>query len=316
MPSACDSSAVRDAKSLRLHAMQRAEVANVLPRGQIVVQPGGVRQHAQVRARLRSLAADVDAVDARFAAVGRQHAVEHAQTGGFAGAIGAEQTGDLAVARHERDVARRFDAAEAFVQAHGLDHGAGPVMLRKNGSGVCRSRQLASSLSGAALSRKSAATIGMQPVVSWPWPSPFKIKCRWRVSPLRGALGIDRRGDRIRLAGQQQRRNIAVQGSVQVGVHRSLRPEPANLLQRIHHVRALVGFRHGGAIDLPREKRFILAADHAVLHAVRQLIGDLPHIHHRLGRQRPQLAVRRLVNQRRQAAKLAGCCRKASAARR
>ena len=40
----------------------------------------------------------------------------------------------------------------------------------------------------------------------------------------RGALGIDGRRDRIRLAGQQQGRNIAVQGRVQIGVHRSARP--------------------------------------------------------------------------------------------
>src|ERR1700678_4821442 len=136
-----------------------------------------------MRAGLRSLAADVHAVDTRQAAVRCQHSVQHAQARRLAGAVGAQNAGDFTITRHEGDIAHRFDGAETLAQILGLDHGAGPVMLMKKGAGVCRSRQAASSLSAAAVSRNSAINFGTQPVATWPCPSPLKTRCRWCASP-------------------------------------------------------------------------------------------------------------------------------------
>src|SRR5882724_7376786 len=142
-----------------------------------------MRQHAQMRARLGGLAANVDAVDAGTAAVRCQHSVQHPQGGRFAGAVGAQQAGDFTVARHEGDVAGGVDGAESLAQILGFDHGAGPVMLTKNGAGLCRARQVASSVAGAAVSRNSAISLGTQAVATWPCPSPLKIRWRWCARP-------------------------------------------------------------------------------------------------------------------------------------
>src|SRR5271167_2889812 len=126
-----------------------------------------MRQHTQVRPRLRSLAADVDAVDAGPAFIRGQHAVQHAETRGLAGPVRSQESRDLPVARDEGHVAHGLDAAKSLAQAEGLYHGAGPVILMKKGSATCSLRQLASSLSGAAVSRNAAVMRGMHPVPSW-----------------------------------------------------------------------------------------------------------------------------------------------------
>src|ERR1700704_2934150 len=99
-----------------------------------------MRQHAQMRAGFRGLAAHVDAVDACLAAIGCQDAVQHPQASRLARAVGAEEAGDLTVASDEGDISDGFDVAESLAQILRLDHGAGPVALTKNGAGLCRSR--------------------------------------------------------------------------------------------------------------------------------------------------------------------------------
>ena len=87
-------------------------------------------------------------------------------------------------------------------------------------------------------------------------------------------IGRGRHG--IRLARQQQCRDIALQGGMQIGIHRSARPELANLQQGIQLIRTLVGSRNRGRVDAGgREKRHVFTADHAVLHTARKLIADL-----------------------------------------
>ena len=78
-------------------------------------------------------------------------------------------------------------------------------------------------------------------------------------------------------------------------------------------IRTLVGPRHGRAVDVGRRKqRHVLAADHAVLHAARQLIADLPGGHDGLRGQRPQRAMRRPMYERRQQRGLQGAVRQKS----
>src|SRR5580704_9417955 len=99
-----------------------------------------MRQYAETAAGRRSLAAYVDPVDARAAAVGREHAIEHAQSGRLAGAVRPEHAGDLAVGRAEGHFADRLDGTESLAQRGRFDHGAGPVELMKKGAGRCSSR--------------------------------------------------------------------------------------------------------------------------------------------------------------------------------
>src|ERR1700722_7737842 len=85
-----------------------------------------------------------------------------------------------------------------------------------------------------------------------------------------------RRRPRIRPARQQQGGNVALQRAVQIAVHRSSRPELADLEEGVQLIRALIGARDRGPVDVGAEKRHVLAADHGVLHAAGELIGDLP----------------------------------------
>src|SRR6202165_2774945 len=156
--------------------MQRTEIVDVCARGEMPVKPRRMGQHAQVRARFRGLATNVDAVDVSSAAVRRQDAVEHAQASRLAGAVGTQNAGDFTIASDEGDAPDRLDGAEALAQIGSFNHGAGPVMLTKKGAGLCRSRQVASSIAGAAVFRNSAISFGTQPVATCPCPSPLNIR--------------------------------------------------------------------------------------------------------------------------------------------
>src|SRR5262249_50807953 len=144
---------------------------------------GGVRHDAKMRARLGGLAEDVDAVHAGAALIGRDHAVDHAQAGGLAGAVGTQKAGDLAVARQEADLARRLPRAETLPQALRFDHGEGPVELTKNGVTTCRCRHSAFNSSGAAPFKNCSMSLGTQLVASCPCPSPLNTRWRWCTRP-------------------------------------------------------------------------------------------------------------------------------------
>ncbi len=79
-----------------------AEVGNVLARGQVGVEPGAMRQHADAAAGGETVVYDIMAIDARAAGVRVQHRVQDAQGRRFAGAIRAQQAGNAAVAGAER----------------------------------------------------------------------------------------------------------------------------------------------------------------------------------------------------------------------
>jgi hypothetical protein len=60
----------------------------------------------------------------RIALIRLEHRVQHAQRGGFSGAIGSQQSGDLPIARGETDAAYRLHLAERFAQSAGFEHQA------------------------------------------------------------------------------------------------------------------------------------------------------------------------------------------------
>ncbi|KAG1205018.1 hypothetical protein G6F35_011920 [Rhizopus arrhizus] len=119
------------ADALRGQAVQLAEVGDVLARGQALVDAARIGQHAKMAPHFHRVAGGVDAVDADAALVGCHQRVQHAHGGGLAGAIGAEQAGDLAIGGTETDVGHRLDAAgagvEGLVQVVGDDHGAAGI---------------------------------------------------------------------------------------------------------------------------------------------------------------------------------------------
>ena len=106
LPNSSSCASARRARApRRRHAMQPRVVDDVLARRQPRVQAARIRQHAHARQRLLRPRGDIDAVDADAAAVGLEQCSHHAQRGGLAGAVGAEQGGDAR--RRWRESSRR-----------------------------------------------------------------------------------------------------------------------------------------------------------------------------------------------------------------
>ena len=95
----------------------------VLPAGEVVVQPEHVRRPAHPRAHRVRLARRVVPGDADLAGVGHEQGGEHQHQRRLAGAVGADQPGDLAGRRGEVDAADRLDGAERA--AHPARHHPG-----------------------------------------------------------------------------------------------------------------------------------------------------------------------------------------------
>ncbi len=93
------------------HAMQAAEIGDVLTRRQALVHATRIGQHAEAAADIIGMLCHVQTIHLHRALIGRHQGVEHAQGGGFAGAIGAEQAGDFSVARDEADIRYRLNLA-------------------------------------------------------------------------------------------------------------------------------------------------------------------------------------------------------------
>jgi hypothetical protein len=142
-----------------VQALQPAVIGDVLACGQSVVQAARIRHHAQGALDLQRFAFRIDAIDAHVAGIGLEQGIEHAQGGGLASAIGAEQAGDLAVFGGEADFVDGHDLAlvEGLSQTVCFDHGVGPSRLMKNGSWPSRSMHSVS----------SSAEIGLVDELGW-----------------------------------------------------------------------------------------------------------------------------------------------------
>ena len=104
------------------HAVERAEIADMLAPCEARIEAAHVGQHADAALHPAPVEMRIDAVDQGIAPVGGEHGVDEAQDGGLAGAVGADDAGDLAVARNEADAADGMDAAERLVKVANLDH--------------------------------------------------------------------------------------------------------------------------------------------------------------------------------------------------
>jgi hypothetical protein len=165
------------AQSAFFHAVQLTEIREVFARGQAFVQPELVGQEADVGAHGERIALRVDAIDGDGAVVAFQHADEGAQQRGLAGAVGAEQGGDVAVVRREADASQRLHGAELFADFVCFDHGVGgpcygcgPALPSwKVGAGI--SFRQAPSIFTVGWSRKARSRRGAQPSCDTPWPT-------------------------------------------------------------------------------------------------------------------------------------------------
>ena len=100
---------------IRVEPVDAAEERDVLIDGQLLVEREALRHVADAALDALGIAVDVDAADERRPGRGPQQAAQHADGGGLAGAVAAEEAEDLAGADVERhvvdgDEARRIGA--------------------------------------------------------------------------------------------------------------------------------------------------------------------------------------------------------------
>ena len=155
-----------------VEGVQLADVAQVLAGREADVEAVGIGQDADEPLHGERIRDHVGPVDGNGARVRREQAVERAQGRGLAGAVGAEQAGDAAVARREADPVHRHDIAEAALEAAHLHHGSVPAAESRNGGRRIRSRQLTSRSAWLPVSMNSATTSSAQPLAMTPWPAP------------------------------------------------------------------------------------------------------------------------------------------------
>ena len=163
------------------------EVGDVLARGELRVDAGAVRQHADpARAPRAGRTATSTPSTAARAGVGREHGVEDAQRRGLAGAVRAEQAGDAPVPRLEADAvappARRRSAARARRRGSRRAPAEGAGRKARAGS---RAMQASSSARRGAVRRRtgaSAAARSGRRATPWPWPG--TTRCRPFRKPL------------------------------------------------------------------------------------------------------------------------------------
>ena len=105
-------------------AVNPAEEVDVLFHGEIVVERELLRHVADVLADLFGILGDVEAGHGAPAGGGRQQPAEHADDGGFAGAVGTQETEDLALVHLEGDVIDGHEIAEGLDQVADFEGGA------------------------------------------------------------------------------------------------------------------------------------------------------------------------------------------------
>ena len=103
--------------------VQAAEITHRLARREPRIQPPAVGQDADPALHLAGLAAAVESIDPGAATIGPEHGVEYPQSRRLAGAVGADESGDLAVVRGKADAARGMNRVEGFFQALDFNHG-------------------------------------------------------------------------------------------------------------------------------------------------------------------------------------------------
>src|SRR4051812_18516461 len=98
----------------------------MLARRQSNIQPGLVGQDAQPCLDGKWIGSDVDSIHSDGAALGLEQAIDHPQRSGLAGAVRAEQSGDLPVRRVERHAIDGQYRSKTFAKVFYTDHFPAP----------------------------------------------------------------------------------------------------------------------------------------------------------------------------------------------
>ena len=89
----------------------------------VIVKRGGFRQVTDLGFRLAGFVDDRDSADFGVAGSGRDESGDHAHGGGLAGAVGSEESEDLAFFHREREMVHGAFGSELFGQVFDFDHG-------------------------------------------------------------------------------------------------------------------------------------------------------------------------------------------------
>ena len=101
---------------------------------------------AELGARVHGLGGDVAAIELDAAGIGRHQADDHVETGGLAGAVGAEQADDLAGVEGQREIVDDFARPVALAQSLGDQHHFLSLRAGAAGRGRCGGRRWRSAL--------------------------------------------------------------------------------------------------------------------------------------------------------------------------
>ena len=113
---------------LAVEAQQLHHAQQVLLHGELAEDAGFLGQiaHAALAGpAIHGPVGDVHAVEPHLAGVGHDHAAGHAEAGGLAGPVGAQQADDLAALDAEVDAVDHPPRAVDLHQSFGFEHGAG-----------------------------------------------------------------------------------------------------------------------------------------------------------------------------------------------
>ena len=119
----------RDPFAAILQAVDAGDEVQVLLDGQVLIEREPLGHVAGLALDRLALAAEIQAQHRSLARVRGQEAAEHAQGGGLARAVGAEEAGDPALFHLDRDILDDMFVAEALVEPPDID-GQAHVPLR------------------------------------------------------------------------------------------------------------------------------------------------------------------------------------------
>ena len=116
------------------HALQLAEVLDVLPRREAGIQARLIGQHAKREARTLRICDGIDPIDEDLSLVWPHQRVQHPQRCRLARAVWAEETRDLPVGGAEADAIDGAHVAESLVEVLDADH-CGALVRRRLAEG-------------------------------------------------------------------------------------------------------------------------------------------------------------------------------------
>src|SRR5262249_28035253 len=118
--------------------VERTEERDGLAHLEVLEEAGGLKLHADARLNRAPVAPNIQPVNQHSSAVGGPYAFEDVKGRGFARAIGAEQTKDLAALDREADAIHRGQAAIALDEVLRLDDHIAPLWSLFPTQGGCR----------------------------------------------------------------------------------------------------------------------------------------------------------------------------------